>query len=558
MSTAKFSIKEIVEMSKRIVRFFGPLFLFLLIALSPLLIAKLKDMSVGMGVGPSVLYSLPLLLLFLLPKYKWISIFLMSLICIASLAEIAMLLIGGNFLESGMIVAILTTTQEEASAVVDNNLFVLLYLIPILLLHILTCIWYCRYEGFNLKYRLVLFAIMALISLGYYGYKTNSINRTELKWYEDSILYRPPYRFYCQLYRGIHNITLQHNLIKAASKLTDFKYAAVRGSNPNIAETYVLCIGESMRYDNISINSNYWRSTTPHLERINNIIAYSDYYSTACLTMYAVPLLISPATPDSFDETYTTRSIIAPFKEVGFNVFVIATKGQLLTHENREYLRLGMDSLVVIEDDSEAITVISELSQKYNKSFFIVELWGSHHPYYNYPNEFEIYTPTNHTDPYKYTDEQYFMNAYDNTILYTDYILSVIADSLEKQEACATMLYTSDHGESISNERYGHGFEHYPNPRDQYQVEYHVPLVLWYSDEYANLYPSKVNAFKSHRNSPVNADYVFYSLCGMADIDISLWSNDFGLANHNLFEDSIVLKPREILLTDGEHIMNVD
>lgn len=79
MSTAKFSIKEIVEMSKRIVRFFVPLFLFLLIALSPLLIAKLKDMSVGMGVGPSVLYSLLLLLLFLLPKYKWISIIELTL-----------------------------------------------------------------------------------------------------------------------------------------------------------------------------------------------------------------------------------------------------------------------------------------------------------------------------------------------------------------------------------------------------------------------------------------------------------------------------------------------
>ena len=146
----------------------------------------------------------------------------------------------------------------------------------------------------------------------------------------------------------------------------------------------------------------------------------------------------------------------------------------------------------------------------------------------------------------------------DNSILYTDYILSSLAKELDPMNICAAMLYTSDHGESISNERYGHGFEHYPEPVDLYKVEYHVPLMFWYSDKYEQIYPTKVSAFESHKHKPINANYIFYSSCGMADIDITAWSNDFGLANHNLFEDSIVLKPREILLTDGEHIMNVD
>ena len=67
-----------------------------------------------------------------------------------------------------------------------------------------------------------------------------------------------------------------------------------------------------------------------------------------------------------------------------------------------------------------------------------------------------------------------------------------------------------------------------------------------------------MKAVKSHSDKSVNADYVFYSLLGMADVDMSEWIDKYGLSLHNLFEDSITLKTREILLTDGEHIMHVD
>lgn len=550
--------KNLLSWFYKIVPFCATIVLFVAIALFPLVIIKLEGVSLGIGMIPTILYVLPLILLFTLPRQRWITILLTTLVCIASVAEVSMLLIGKNLLESGMIVAILTTTAEEAAAVMDSNLSVLWYVVPMMVLYVFACIYYYKIKLPNFKTRFVGFTCVFILVAGYYLTKTWDVDRSRYKWYEDTILSRPPYHFYCQLYRATDNIITQNQMANAASEMSDFSYRAKRSSSNSINETYILCIGESMRYGNVSINGTYPRTTTPNLEELGNLISYTDYYSTACLTMYAVPLLITPATPSTYEQSYLARSIFAPFEEIGFKTFILATKGQLLLHDNRDYLRLGVDSIVIMNNDSCVIDLVKEITTEYPKSFILIELWGSHHPYYNYPQEFDIYTPTNHTDPAKYTDERYFINAYDNSILYTDYILSSLAKELDPMNICAAMLYTSDHGESISNERYGHGFEHYPEPVDLYKVEYHVPLMFWYSDKYEQIYPTKVSAFESHKHKPINANYIFYSSCGMADIDITAWSNDFGLANHNLFEDSIVLKPREILLTDGEHIMNVD
>ena len=88
-------------------------------------------------------------------------------------------------------------------------------------------------------------------------------------------------------------------------------------------EIYVLAIGESLRYSSLSL-AGYRRSTTPLLESLDNLTLFSDYYSTANLTMYSVPQIVTRATPDDFLLNYKEKSIVSPFKECGFKVFVIA------------------------------------------------------------------------------------------------------------------------------------------------------------------------------------------------------------------------------------------
>jgi glucan phosphoethanolaminetransferase (alkaline phosphatase superfamily) len=77
-------------------------------------------------------------------------------------------------------------------------------------------------------------------------------------------------------------------------------------------------------------------------------------------------------------------------------------------------------------------------------------------------------------------------------------------------------MYMSDHGESFWDD------ERKLSLHGSYQIsknEYHVPFLIWYSDEYANLNADKVNAMSQNKTTPVSSDVVFYSLLDAAGID---------------------------------------
>ena len=101
-------------------------------------------------------------------------------------------------------------------------------------------------------------------------------------------------------------------------------FGAKRTAEEKRKEIYVLYIGESVRYENLTV-SGYHRDTTPLLASLDNLVLYTDYYTTANLTMYSVPQIVTRATPDDYNLSYKERSIVKPFKECGFKVFVIGS-----------------------------------------------------------------------------------------------------------------------------------------------------------------------------------------------------------------------------------------
>ena len=109
---------------------------------------------------------------------------------------------------------------------------------------------------------------------------------------------------------------------------------------------------------------------------------------------------------------------------------------------------------------------------------------GSHGPEYykRYPDRFERFTPVCSSNLPQDCDRQSIVNAYDNTILYTDYVLDRLIELLEKDARRAhndtALLYLSDHGESLGeNGLYLHGFPYALAPREQT----HIPALAWFS-----------------------------------------------------------------------------
>ena len=105
----------------------------------------------------------------------------------------------------------------------------------------------------------------------------------------------------------------------------------------------------------------------------------------------------------------------------------------------------------------------------------------------------------------KYRDN--LVNAYDNSIRYTDGFLSRLIHMLEKQQIDAAMLYTSDHGEDIFDDS-RHLFLHASPVPSYYQL--HVPFLIWMSDDYRETYPERWNTAIENKDKNVSSSSSFF------------------------------------------------
>lgn len=112
-------------------------------------------------------------------------------------------------------------------------------------------------------------------------------------------------------------------------------------------------------------------------------------------------------------------------------------------------------------------------------AIIVLHLLGSHGPtyYQRYPDEMKKFTPTCDTSDLSKCASDEIINTYDNTILYTDFLISEFIAELEKNESFdASLIYLSDHGESLGeNGIYLHGLPYAIAPAEQT----HVPLLFY-------------------------------------------------------------------------------
>lgn len=114
-----------------------------------------------------------------------------------------------------------------------------------------------------------------------------------------------------------------------------------------------------------------------------------------------------------------------------------------------------------------------------NKVLIVLHTSTSHGPEYqtHYPAQFEVFKPIASNVEAARKDLSKLYNAYDNTIVYTDYILYNIIDTLRSLNGWnAAMLFVSDHGESLGEDGlFMHGVPMKIAPKQQYEI----PFLLW-------------------------------------------------------------------------------
>ena len=160
-------------------------------------------------------------------------------------------------------------------------------------------------------------------------------------------------------------------------------------------------------------------------------------------------------------------------------------------------------------------------SSKKNKVLIVIHTSTSHGPNYasKYPKKFEVYKPVAHNVEEGEKNVAKLVNAYDNTILYTDYRLSNMIDTLRSlKDWKSSMIFISDHGESLGeNNMFMHGMPMKLAPK----VQYEIPFLVWTSDGYRE--------YKSNLPEVLEQHYIFHSVLNLLSIQSPAYDKDYDI-----------------------------
>jgi len=330
-----------------------------------------------------------------------------------------------------------------------------------------------------------------------------------------------PYDFYIsaqQLWQSKQLIDQQNK------QLSTFSFG-LESRHDSIPEHYILVLGESARADHMQMNG-YKRPTNPYLSHVENIFSFDHVYSEANLTTYSIPLMLTRANACHYSSAFQEKSISEAFAEAGFQTAWISNNCKIsYVKRIMQTADFTYESVSGMEANSLYDSVlVDQLSNWYSicgsKTFSVIHLSGSHYKYsLRYPHNFEYFTPAiQKTDGHSILNMAFadqLTNSYDNSLLYSDYILSQIIDLLKSQPGITGLIYVSDHGEQLFTEAeatYSHG------SADGQEAEYNIPCFIWVGDQLVNQNKDKLSAIKTNQHKFISTQSLFYTLADMANI----------------------------------------
>lgn len=320
-----------------------------------------------------------------------------------------------------------------------------------------------------------------------------------------------------------------------ADNVARFRFDATHRPD-SLREVYVMVIGETARAENFGILG-YDRPTTPRLSAAEGVIAFKEAYTQSNTTHKSVPMLLSAASAVDFDRLYSQKGIIAAFGEAGFHTAFISN--QRPNHSFIDFLGGEADVCrflkeeIVCEPNVPDIALAHELAgliaDTPGNLFVVLHTYGSHFRYNErYPETMRRWSPDGPDDAVA-SNRETLVNAYDNTILYTDQLLGDIIDTLAATGVSAAMLYASDHGENIFDD--GKGLFLHASPRPSAH-ELHVPMIAWTSRRHRELHPEMSEALEVNSTRRVlTSASLFHTMLHLGGVDTAVFADSLSAAS---------------------------
>jgi lipid A ethanolaminephosphotransferase len=317
--------------------------------------------------------------------------------------------------------------------------------------------------------------------------------------------------------------------------------ASVRAAPwPNSEKTVLIFIlGETARAASFSLQG-YARETNPLMSR-QDIVYFRNAYSCGTATAVSVPCLFSHAGRREFDVDTArhTQNLLDVLADGGYEILWRENddgcKGVCARAPTEDVTKPG-DPRHCEKNYCRDEVLLEGLEEKVknapgNLAIFLHAM-GSHGPSYyrRYPERFKRFTPTCDTPDIQNCSREAIVNTYDNTILYTDYIVSSVIEVAKKfPQLEIGVIYVSDHGESLGeNGAYLHGLPYVIAPDEQK----HIPLLFWFSDTMKRLDRIDENCLRRKAASEeVAHDHLFHSIVSLLEVETSLYRPEWDIFN---------------------------
>ena len=419
---------------------------------------------------------------------------------LAALQLVLLYMFGGSIIAVDMFTNLFTTNSTEAGELL-SNIWPMVSFVVVLYLPVLYLAVHSLQQGFTIAPATRRTAALVGAVMVVAGCATMQFNVF-------------PFNVLENVYRAADEFV---KVRRYPTSSADFSFDVANHKSDDHREIYVLVIGEASRAANWQMYG-YDRATNPLLSAEDDVVVYKNVVTQSNATHKSVPLILSSVSADNHSEIYDRRGIVQLYKEAGFRTLLVSCQApnrglvQLMCDEADQTIYMnGLNDGAMLEPLRRAIE-----ADDTSDLFVVLHSYGSHFNYRErYPDEFSRFTPDDDVSISKKNRER-MVNAYDNSIIYTDWFLSEVIGTLRETNACTAMFYCADHGEDLYDDSRAR-FLHSSPTITYYQT--HVACLGWYSQEWQSLYPEKAIAAKANAKAPATTHSVFHSVAQLASIE---------------------------------------
>jgi lipid A ethanolaminephosphotransferase len=294
----------------------------------------------------------------------------------------------------------------------------------------------------------------------------------------------------------------------------------------------LIILGETARAANFSLNG-YPRPTNPMLGQRSDLFNFTNVQSCGTATAVSVPCVFSSLGRKNFtdEKANSQQGLMAVLNYAQFSLlWRNNNSGCKGTCDGVEYEDLSMPGLGLsfcgtdeCYDERLLVGLEKRIAAAKNDLVVVLHQKGSHGPAYwrRYPAKFARFGPVCQSAMFSECSTESIVAAYDNTVLYTDYVIDQAIKLLkENAEIDSSLVYFADHGESLGEKNmFLHGAPFVISPIEQR----HVPLIVWMSDGLRERVGLDAACLTARRDTALSHDNIFHSILGMLHVQTTVY-----------------------------------